>query len=173
MCDFVSWIEDNINDKVYFISNKELDTYKGEQLKKYLTTEFYEDIIGHGAIKKYFNINSATFSSNEKEECTLKYPNKIPLIIVNAIKRGDMSKVGIPDNPSDLLNAESVKKYNKEVKKIDDKYDTLEDIIRDSNITSITKDRVYQYMYMNQDKEKIEYFWKIFKKKSNRQKRWQ
>ena len=54
MCEFISWI--NYNDKIYFLTDDEINTPKGQELKKYLGNKYWEDIKGHGAIRYYYDI---------------------------------------------------------------------------------------------------------------------
>ena len=52
MCEFISWIE--YKGEILFLTDDELETKEGKDLKKYLGSSYYTDIVGHGAIVAYY-----------------------------------------------------------------------------------------------------------------------
>ena len=103
MCQFVSWIE--FEGKNYFIKDEDLKTKEGIDLRKYLGPQFKNDIKGHGACDKYFDLKG----KGEHKECTdFSTPKNFPKEIVNAIKQGKLIKIGY--NLS-LLNDKGKAKY--------------------------------------------------------------
>ena len=88
MCDFVSWIE--YQDQIFFLKNSDLSTKEGRELLK---PEYRDDISGHGAIRKYY---PELGNKGTNKECTdFSTPDYFPSEIVTAIKRGQLSKIGI------------------------------------------------------------------------------
>ena len=89
MCDFISWIEHQGD--IYFLTNQELNTKEGRELKEYLGTAFYDDIKGHGAIDRYWGLKG----KGVHKECTdFSTPDNFPPVIVEAIKKGLFEGIG-------------------------------------------------------------------------------
>ena len=89
MCDFISWIEHQGD--IYFLTNQELNTKEGRELKEYLGTAFYDDIKGHGAIDRYWGLKDKGIHG----ECTdFSTPDNFPPVIVEAIKKGLFEGIG-------------------------------------------------------------------------------
>jgi hypothetical protein len=103
MCEFVSWKE--YKGKNYFLTNTDLDTKEG---KKLLNPEVRDDICGHGAIENFY---PELKGKGTNKECTdFSTPNNFPKEIVEAIKQGKMSRIGIC---LDVLNEEGRAEYLK------------------------------------------------------------
>ena len=108
MCDFVSWIE--YDDQILFLTDAELNTKRGRELRKYLGNQYYEDIKGHGAIRFYYEIGD----KGHNKECTdLSDPNIFPSVITEAIKKGKFSKISLPKNPMQLIRDFALAEYEK------------------------------------------------------------
>ncbi len=146
MCHFVSWI--NYDGKNYFLQNSDLLTKEGKALKKYLGTRFHDDIQGHGAIRRYFDLPRGRGRS--KEHLSLKV---LPKEIVKAIKNGSMSLIGTPSSflVTTTLCRESIKEFYRKM---------------------LPVDRKYNFLSSYYAKKSKEIFWEIFKDKKNRKKAW-
>lgn len=156
------------------MSNKELKTDKGQDLKEYLSYAFHDDITGHGTIRKYFDLKDYDINNEqEQEEDCLRYPSKLPKQIVDAIKSGQMSMIGIPANPSDLLNKKAVKIYRKKESEFYDQYEEADDIVMKYVKADTIYEKVRRDINMIQMDKCMKAFWELFKKKDNRQKAWQ
>src|SRR3990167_428078 len=106
MCDFISWVE--YKDHNYFLTDTDLRTKEGKSLVKYLGDKFTEDIKGHGAIRTYYK---ELLKYGKDKECTdLSSPDNLPKEIVDAVKKGLMTRIGYS---LDLLNFEGKEKYEK------------------------------------------------------------
>ena len=104
MCEFVSWIASG--DRVYFLTKKDFATKRGMELRKYLGTRFTEDIMGHGAIRFFFELPN---NKGRNEECTdFSDPSNFPLDIQDAIKNGQFEGIGIAEG---ILTVSSLKRY--------------------------------------------------------------
>ena len=109
MCEFVSWIE--YKDDVFFLTNDCLRTKEGKALRCYLKDQFGEDIKGHGAIRRYYNIPAGKGSN---KECTnFSTPDKFPAKIVEAITTGHMSGICGVALPVDILSGPAWAEYEK------------------------------------------------------------
>src|SRR3990167_2485745 len=105
MCDFISWVE--YKDHNYFLTDTDLRMKEGKSLVKYLGDKFTEDIKGHGAIRTYYK----ELKRGEEKECTdLSSPDNLPKEIVDAVKKGLMTRIGFS---LDLLNDKGQEKYKK------------------------------------------------------------
>lgn len=105
MCEFISWIEHENN--IYYIDKHCLRTKEGRELRKYLGNKFDEDIVGHGAIDRYWGLNG----SGTKKECTdFSSPSGFPAVIVKALKNGDFVGLGFPIG---ILTKEALAEYRK------------------------------------------------------------
>jgi len=112
MCDFVSWIE--FGDYILFLTNLDLETKRGRELMKFLGNKFDEDIKGHGAIEWYYEL---TIKGIHRECTDFSLPGNFPSKIVNAIKSGEMSYIGVPIDRLNLLEKTARDAYNAAVKK--------------------------------------------------------
>jgi hypothetical protein len=103
MCDFVSWKE--YEGKAYFLTNSDLETKEGRKLLK---PGVKDDLCGHGAIENYY---SELKGKGQNKECTdFSTPLNFPKEIVEALKKGRLSNIGIA---LDILNEAGVKQYKK------------------------------------------------------------
>jgi len=106
MCEFLSWTE--YKGKLYYLTNFEINTRNGKKLRKKLDYNFSEEIKGHGAIKEYFGL---PHSQCIDHECTnFSTPNNFPSEIVEKIKRGEFSEIGIAEQ---LLTQSAWAEYEK------------------------------------------------------------
>jgi len=106
MCEFVSWIE--YHKEILFLTQREMETKRGRELRKYLSVQFEQDKIGHGAIEWYFNLRP---NSGIHKECVdFSDPHKLPQEIVEAIKDGSFRNFAVPKN---ILNDQAVRSVNK------------------------------------------------------------
>lgn len=88
MCEFISWKEHE--GKNYFLTNADLETKDGAKLLK---SDVKADLCGHGAIENYY---PELKGKGQNKECTdFSTPKNFPHEIVNAIKLGKLSKIGI------------------------------------------------------------------------------
>jgi len=92
MCEFLSWIE-MPNGELKYISNFELNTRDGAKLRKKLGDQFYDEIVGHGAIREYFGLESRRGKNCECNDFST--PDNFPLEIAKKIKNGEFSQLGI------------------------------------------------------------------------------
>ena len=106
MCEFISWIE--LDEKVFFLENADLDTKEGRELIKYLGDKVEEDLPGHGAIRHYY---PELKEKGINKECTdFSSPKNFPKEIVSAIKQGKLSRIGVCPQ---VLNKIGNKAYKK------------------------------------------------------------
>ena len=89
MCQFLSWIEKG--NKVYFLTSKQIDSPKGEILKKRFRGE--GELVGHAAIRAFYDIDDG----KECECSNFTTPANFPDILVRAIKRGDFRGMATPE----------------------------------------------------------------------------
>ena len=106
MCQFVSWIE--YHKEVLFLTQREMETKRGRELKKYLGDQFEQDKIGHGAIELYFDLRPNT--GIHKECVDFADPDKLPKEIVEAVKDGSFCNFAVPKN---LLTDKAVRLVHK------------------------------------------------------------
>jgi len=87
MSEFVSWIK--YKDEVYFLKNSDLDTKEG----KAIYPKIKDDICGHGAILEYYlELKGKSYTEGE---CTdFNKPSNFPKKIAEAIKKGQMNRIG-------------------------------------------------------------------------------
>jgi len=86
MCHFVSWVE--YQGENYYIDNDCLETKEGRELVEYC--EASADLMGHGAIRKYFGLQIKGIDKEITDFTSIKY---IPKEIVDKIKRGKFSSI--------------------------------------------------------------------------------
>ena len=107
MCDFVSTIEKHDGDILFvaFLQNSDLETEAGKKLLAYLGTHA-EDLCGHGAIVKYYELSGWTLPKwyTQKEYTDFSNPSTLPNAVVEAIKAGNVSLIGKPEDAIHLLN---------------------------------------------------------------------
>jgi hypothetical protein len=104
MCEFISWIE--LDGKVFFLSNDELNTKAGRKLIRKCKPE---DLYGHGSIREYY---PELKSCGKNRECTdFSKPENFPPVIVKAFKAGRMSEFG--RIPKCVLTEEALAEYEK------------------------------------------------------------
>jgi len=108
MCEFISWIE-TADNKIYFLSKKQLPTKKGQALREFCQAD--SDLTGHGAIRRYYKL--AEHDGANKECTDFSTPANFPDVIVKAIKDGDMAGFGV--NPFGLLNTSAGKAYGEAI----------------------------------------------------------
>jgi hypothetical protein len=101
MCEFISWKEHQ--GKNYFLTNADLDTKEG---KKLLLTEVKADLCGHGAIESFYPELKGKGINKECKD--FSSPDNFPSEIVDAIKKGKLSRIGIC---LDVLNDKGKTKY--------------------------------------------------------------
>jgi hypothetical protein len=98
VCDFVSWFQKG--DTVIFLTDDDLATKAGKKLKKELDDQFMNDIKGHGAIRRFYEINEWDWPEGlQQKECEdFSNHNNFPTQIVEAIKNCQLTQIGIlPD----------------------------------------------------------------------------
>jgi hypothetical protein len=106
MCEFVSWIE--YQKEILFLTQREMETKRGRELKKYLGVQFEQDKTGHGAIELYFDLRP---SSGIHRECVdFSDPHKLPEEIVEAVKDGSFRNFAVPKN---ILADQAVRSVHK------------------------------------------------------------
>ena len=132
MCQFISWVEED--DKVFFLTKKELQSKKGKALIKYCDNK---DLQGHGACKRYFFGSEGSKRGVQKECSDFSSPHNFPEKIALAIIRGDFNCKYF-DTPIDILTQLALAEYEKieqsawaEYKKI--KQPAFYKLIRDKN----------------------------------------
>ena len=108
MCQFISW--NKYKDKVYFLTNTDLDIKNGRIFKEYkkFNPNWREDIYGHGALEYFY---PELKGKGVKKECVdFSSPDNFPKEIVEALKKGWLSRIGIVTG---ILNAEGLEQYKK------------------------------------------------------------
>ena len=154
MCEFISWIEDC--KEIYFLTCNDLNTKEGRKLVKELkdNKSFYDDISGHGAIRKYFNLK---LNQGKNKECSdFSNPNNFPPQIIKQIKNGNMQIISQGSNIFD-----SVAKQ------------LLTDPAFDIFLIKCCAFCILYHQAWDEYKKSIDKnFWKIFSKKSNRKECW-
>jgi len=106
MCEFLSAIKvTNGETKWYYLTHDLIhNTPRGEMLQKRYCGD---DLIGHSAIREYFNLES---NQGENWECTdFSTPKNFPDVLVKAIKQGEFRGLSTPEG---LLSANAWKLYN-------------------------------------------------------------
>jgi hypothetical protein len=92
MCEFISWIENG--DKIHYLTYDQIyNTPRGEILRKTVGSEEPEDLYGHGAIRKYYELPDG----GRQKECTgFSKPTNFPGTIADAIKEGKFAGLATP-----------------------------------------------------------------------------
>ena len=170
MCEFLSYTE--YKGKLYYLTNFELATREGKELRKKLDYDFYEEIKGHGAIKEYFGL---PHSKCIDHECTdFSTPDNFPAEIVEKIKVGQFSQIGIA---KELLQQPARAEYEKieqsalaEYRKIQQsawaEYEKIEQPAR-AEYEKIEQPALAEYRKIQQSA-----FWQLFTNPKNRTKVW-
>jgi len=84
MCQFIGWIE--VNDEVLFLTADDLATKRGRELKRHLGAAYAGDVIGHGAIRWFYDMPN---DKGENRECDdFSTPANFPPEIAEAMKAG-------------------------------------------------------------------------------------
>ena len=156
MCEFPSWFvgPNNIN---LFLTNEKLNSERGMALIKYLGIRT-EDLCGHGSIRYFYKIKGRDINGQypkfEAKENT--NPDYIPEEIINAIKKGKMTKVGYSDN---LLTQKGRDKFKRMCFNISE--DCWEKFDEDLN----QKEKQILHRKINEEchQKKMAAFWKLFK----------
>ena len=106
MCDFMSWIE--YNGELYYLTDKQLKDKRGLKLKKYIQQDYKEEIIGHGAIRYYYDIPNG---KGKNVECTDFSTQKIfPEEIRKKLKLGMITQFGLDCR---MLSQSALAEYKK------------------------------------------------------------
>ena len=106
MCHFVSWVEHK--GIVYFLSDDELATPEGRELRQYCECD--DDLLGHGAIRKYYNLGN---DQGVAKECMdFSNPENFPQRIRKMIKDGKFRRLVLMGYPP-LLSASALAEYEK------------------------------------------------------------
>jgi hypothetical protein len=122
MCDAVSFYQDKApvsapgyfdvrdgkNDRILFLSDKEIKTPKGKK---------FAGNISHDAVRKYFNITGSEPGMAKGEMTDFSDPKNFPSAISNAIRKGQMKHL------LETLDIDYVKRVllsDKAAKKVDD-----------------------------------------------------
>lgn len=114
MCEFISWIELD-NGEIKYITSKQLKTTRGKHLIKECGNT--DDVTGHGFIRLYYGLDK---NEGRNKECTnFSKPSNFPPEIVQAIKNGEFTEVGMPlhSKQMTLKNVLNQVKANAEWKK--------------------------------------------------------
>ena len=157
MCEFISWIE--YKDEFLYLTSKDLETSKGRKLYKDVGVE---DIKGHGAIRKFFNLGQKEGINMECEDFSV--PENFPKDIVRDIKKGLFAGFGIAEK---LLTKPAWADY----KKI--KQSAWADCKKIQQPAQANYKKIEQSAWADYKKIKQSAFWELVKIKANRVKAWQ
>jgi len=103
MCNFLSWIEKG--DKVYYLTHDLIhSTPRGDMIQKRFPGD--GELIGHSAIRAYFEIDGGT----DRECENFSSPSNFPAEIVAALKDGKFWGMGTPGG---LLTKPALAEYEK------------------------------------------------------------
>ena len=180
MCDFVSTIE--AGKDVFFLTNSDLKPKKLARFKKE-NPEWYDDIMGHGALQWFYP--DLKGKGIHKEYTDFSTPDNLPIEIVNAIKNLEMTQIGMDLG---LLNEAGVVEYEKIRKPAWDEYEKITKPARDEyekiinpawdeyeKITNRAQDeycKIINRAWDEYNKNKLSIFWKIFKVEKFRNSKW-
>ena len=167
MCEFLSWIE--YKEEIIYITAADLETSKG---KKLLKDVGWEDIKGHGAIRKFFTIPDG---KGTNKECTdFSTPTNFPKEIVRDIKKGLFIGFG---TPSGILIDPIDKAYRTQKNTLYKAYRAQKDTLYKAYEAQIDPiDKAYRTQKNTIDKAYralIDTYWNLVKIKKNRVKAWQ
>ena len=166
MCDFVSWIE--YDGRLYYLTKKALGDKKGKAIYK----DIKDDICGHGAIRRYYDIPDGKGSNLERTNFLTS--DNFPVEIAKTIKNGMFRGIGLN---LDLLNKQGIREYEQieqpawaEYKRIKQpawaEYDRIE------QPAWAEYKRIEQPAWAEYDSIKQASFWEIFSKKKYRNPAW-
>ena len=164
MCEFISWIE--YGGEVLFLTKNELNTNHGQALRKYLGTQYEQDVKGHGAIEWYYKLKP---NSRRHKECTdFSSPKNFPKEIVNAIKKGNFGGIGIAEQ---LLTQPAWAEYKKVRQAAFTEYEKAA-LAEYEKAALAEYEKVRQTAWAEYEQIRQTAFWKIFKSKKNRIPAW-
>ena len=165
MCDFISWYEKD--GAVIFLTDDDLATKEGKELRKYLGDQFTRDICGHGAIKKFYELKGWDFPDGmQQKECDdFSTPNNFPPQIIEAIKSCKLTQIGRP--PDSVLLQRGIKAIQKDKgwQETDVKWREADTKWEEAYAKWEEADTKWQEAYTNA-------FWEVFSDTKNRQKGW-
>ena len=160
MCEFASWIKHK--EEVYFLKDSDLETKEGRELVKYLGDKFQEDIPGHGAILHYYP--ELVGKAISKEECTdFSTPDNFPKEIAEAIKKGQMSRIGICEK---ILNEKGMAEYEKIKQPAYAEYEKI------CQFALAEYEKICQSAWIEYKKIQQPVFWKIARQEKYRREEW-
>ena len=171
MCEFLSWVELNIDGKTsyFYLTRKELNSSRGRKIRKTIGS----DINGHGAIRKFYGIKQEIGTNIE---CTNFYSiYSFPEEIVKDIKAGNFRGFGID---SDLLINVAWEKFIELREVLEKKYDlTYSKFQKDlENIITTKGGREFianlHIAWDKYEKEAQAAFWDLFAVQGNRPEDW-
>ena len=178
MCDFISWIE--YKEEILYLTSKDLETSAGKRLLREVGAE---DIKGHGAIRKFFNLPQGKGTGKECKDFSC--PDNFPKDIVRDIKKGLFAGFGIAQN---ILKNSAWVEYEKirqsalaEYKKIRQSAWAEYEKIRQSALAEYEKirqpalaeyEKIQQPAWVEYEKIVGITFWGLVKIKSNRVEKW-
>ena len=172
MCDFISWYEED--GAVIFLTDDDLETKEGKELRKYLGDRFTCDIYGHGAIKKFYELKGWGFPDGmQQKECNdFSTPNNFPPQIIEAIKSCNLIQIG--RLPNSVLLPRGIKAIQK------DKGRQEADAKREEADAKWQEaDAKRQEAYAKRQEADVKWqeadanaFWKVFADTKNRKKVW-
>lgn len=156
MSDFISWIE--YRKEILYLTSKDLDTSAGKRLLKEVGVD---DIKGHGAIRKFFNI--AQDKGTNKECLDFSSPDNFPKDIVRDIKRGLFVGFGVAQ---DVLKQSASEEYRKIRHSAWVEYEKIRQSTRGEY------EKIKESAWVKYRKIVGTAFWNLVKIKSNRAKKW-
>ena len=158
MCNFISAIK--VKDEYFYLTKQDLKGKKFSEFKKE-NKEWYQDIMGHGAIEFFY---PKLKGKGEHWECEdFSSPNNFPSNIVEDIKKGNFKGFGICE---EILTPKALDEYNKIRQPALAEYNK----IRQSALDEYNK--IEQLAWDEYNKIEQPAFWKIAVIKKNRKKEW-
>ena len=116
MCEFMSWI--SYENKIYFLQNADLETKEG---KKLLMPEILADLCGHEAIRTFYP--ELKNKGTNEESTNFSTPDSFPPEIVDALKKGKLSRFG---TDLVLLNNDGRETYGRVERQAKEAYERVE-----------------------------------------------
>ena len=109
MCEFISWIE--TDGQIVFLTNADLKGKRFAEYKKY-NPLWKQDVMGHGAIRWFYNIPC---DIGKNRECIdFSTPDNFPAEIVKELLSGNMTRLTANgEHPEGLLTPEAWAEYKK------------------------------------------------------------
>ena len=191
MCNFISWFQKG--DAVIFLTDNDLATKEGMALRKELGDQFINDIKGHGAIARYFELNEWVLPMDAirrevgDSRCPdFSTPNNFPPQIVEAIKNCNLTQIGrLPDNvllshglgliKKDAKREEAYAKWKEAEAKWKEAEAKWEEAEAKWQEAEAKREEAYAKWEEADAKRKEAYanvFWKVFADPKNRKKVW-